>query len=91
MVSILAGFGGPMAGRRRRWVDDGDVDRLSPVEGGEQVPSGLVVQQPVEPAVVAVAGPESPQRDEPEVSVAQRWSPVRRLTDSQDVTAPWMF
>jgi len=76
-----------MAGRRRRWVDDGDVDPAQPVEGGEQLPSGLVVQQPVEPAVVAVAGHGSPQRDEPEVSVALGGLLFVGLTDSQDVTA----
>ena len=75
-----------MAGRRR-WVDDGDVDPAQPVEGGEQLPSGLVVQQPVD-------RPWSPWRDMGRPSAT---SPKSRLliggllfvglTDSQDVTA----
>jgi len=87
VVGILAGSGGPMAGRRRRWVDDGDVDPAQPVEGGEQLPSGLVVQQPVDRPWSPWRGMGSPQRDEPEVSVALGGLLFVGLTDSQDVTA----
>ena len=75
-----------MAGRRR-WVDDGDVDPAQPVEGGEQLPSGLVVQQPVDRPWSPWRGMGRPSATSPKSRLLIGGLLFVGLTDSQDVTA----